>query len=48
MDNWEIFDQTLLPNKEAFCSNLNIGDITDTDYRHANKVFKEFKLKNVG
>ena len=23
-------------------------DITDTDYRHANKVFKEFKLKNLG
>ena len=23
-------------------------DITDTDYRHANKVFKEFKLKHLG
>ena len=48
MDNWERFDETLLPNKEAFYSNLNMEDITDTDYRHANKVFEEFKLKHLG
>ena len=48
MDNWEKFDETLLPNKEAFYSNLNMEDITDTDYRNANKVFKELKLKNLG
>ena len=47
MDNWERFDETLLPNKEAFYSNLNMEDITDTDYRHANKVFKEFRLKHL-
>ena len=48
MDNWETFDETLLPNKEAFYRNLNMEDITVTDYRHANKVFKEFKLKHLG
>ena len=49
MDNWEErFNETLLPNKEAFYSKLNMEDITDTDYRHANKVFKEFKLKHLG
>ena len=48
MDNWERFNEILLPNKEAFYSNLNLEDIADTDYRHANKVFKEFKLKNLG
>ena len=47
MDNWEEFDETL-PDKESFYSNLNMEDITDTDYRHANKVFKEFKIKNLG
>ena len=31
-----------------FYSNLNMDDITDTGYRHANKVFKEFKLKHLG
>ena len=48
MDNWERLDETLLPNREAFYSNLNMEDITDTDYRHANKVFNELKLKHLG
>ena len=48
MDNWERFNETLLPNKEAFYSNLNMEDITDTDYTHVNKVFKEFKIKHLG
>ena len=48
MDNWERFNETLLPNKEAFYSNLNMEDITDTDYMHANKVLKEFKIKHLG
>ena len=47
MDNWERFDETSLPNKEAFYSSLNIEDITDVDYRHANSVFKKFELKNL-
>ena len=48
IDNWERFNETLLPNKEAFYSNLNMEDITDTDNIHANKVFNEFKLKHLG
>ena len=48
MDNWEIFDETLLPNKEAFYSNLNMEDIIDVDSMYTNKVFKEFKLKHLG
>ena len=44
MDNWERFDEKLLPNKEAFYRSLNMEGITDVDYRHANKVFKEFKI----
>ena len=48
MDNWERFNETLLPNKEAFYSNLNMEDITDTDYTHTNKVIKEFKLQHLG
>ena len=34
------FDKTLLANKEAFCSSLNMEDITDADYRHAKRVLK--------
>ena len=48
MDNWERFNETLLPNKESFCSNLNMENIDDIDYRHGNNVFKRFKLKNLG
>ena len=48
MDNWERFDETSLPNKESFCSNLNMENIEDIDYRHGNNVFKRFKLKHLG
>ena len=48
MDNWEKFDEILLPNKEAFYSNLIMEDTINTDYRHLNKVFKELKLKSLG
>ena len=48
MDNWERFDETSLPNKESFYSNLNMENIEDIDYRHGNNVFKRFKLKNLG
>ena len=47
MDSWEIFNETSLPDKEAFYSNLHMEDITDVDYRHANNVFKKFKLKHL-
>ena len=39
MDSWERSDETSLPDKEAFYSDLNMEDITDIDYRHANRVF---------
>ena len=48
MDNWERFNEISLPSKESFYSNLNMENIDDIDYRHGNKVFKRFKLKNLG
>ena len=48
VDNWERFDDRSLPNKEAFYRNLNMEDITDVYCRHANKIFKEFRLKHLG
>ena len=35
MDSWERFDETLLSDKEAFYSSLNMEDVTDVYYRHA-------------
>ena len=48
MDYWERFDKTSLPDKEAFYSNLNMEDITDVDYMHAKRVFKNLSNKNLG
>ena len=36
-----------MPDKEAFYSSLNTENITDVDYRHAKRVFKNFN-KNLG
>ena len=48
MDSWEKVNETSLPSKEDFYSNLNMEDIDDIDYRHGNSVFKGFKLENLG
>ena len=49
MDNtWERFNETSLPDKKAFDSELYLKDTTDKDYTHARKVIKELKLKNLG
>ena len=47
IDSWKRFNETTLPNKKAFYSKLYLEDITDEDYIHAQKVFEEFKLKNL-
>ena len=48
MDKWERFNETSLPSKESFYSNLNMEDIDDIDYRHGNNLFNKFKLNNLG
>ena len=48
MDSWERFDETLLLDKAVFYSKLNMEDITDVDYRHAERVFKNLNNKNLG
>ena len=48
MDSWERFDETSLPDKKAFYSELYLEDITDKGYAYAQKVFEELKLKNLG
>ena len=35
MDNWKRFNETSLPDKKTFYSELNSEDITDKDYAHA-------------
>ena len=47
-DSWEKFDETTLPPKEAFYSNLNLEDFSDEDYEHAQKVWDVFETRNRG
>ena len=45
MDEWEKVNETSLPEKEEYYSDLNMEDITDADYMHAKRVFKDFETK---
>ena len=47
MDSWERFNETSLPSKKDFYSELVLEDVSDKDYEHAQKVFKEY-CKNIG
>ena len=48
MDSWERFNETSLPPKKAFYSKLNLENIKDKDYNHAQKVREVFKINNLG
>ena len=45
MDERNKFDEKELPVKESFYSFILIEDISDTDYKHANNVFKSLILR---
>ena len=47
IDSWEKSNETSLPDKEAFYSNLNMEDITDVDYKHTKIVFEYLINKNL-
>ena len=47
MDSWEKFDEISLPSKEAFYSKLNLEDISEKDYDHAQKVWDVFEIRNL-
>ena len=46
--SWDKFTETQLLPKEAFHSALNMSDINEYDYEHAQKVWRVFNLKNLG
>ena len=45
MDSWERFDERCLPFRREFYTNITLENITDIDYKHANKVFKNFSYE---
>ena len=48
MDEWEKFNETTLPEKDEFYSNLNMEDNTDANYIHVKRVCNDFEIKNLG
>ena len=48
MDDFEKFKKQSLPKKTSFFSRLKQEKISDEDFDHAQRVWKEFELKNMG
>ena len=48
MNSLEKFDETKLQPQEVFYSNLNLENIRDEDYAHAQKVWAVFEIRNLG
>ena len=48
MDDFEKFKKQSLPKKTSFFSRLKQEKISDEDFDHAQRVWKECKLKNMG
>ena len=48
MDDWENFNETTIPEKVEFYSNLNMEDITDAANMHGKRVCKDFGRTDVG
>ena len=48
MNDWDKFKENELPPKEAFYSKLNMTGVREEDYEHANRVWKELGLKDLG
>ena len=48
INSWDRFEVTQLPPISAFHSNLNMSSISEEDYQHAHRVWKEFGIHNLG
>ena len=48
MSSWDRFEEVQLPPIEAFYSNLSTSSISEDDYQHTQKVWKEFGIRNLG
>ena len=48
MESQKRFNDTSLPPKKIFYSELNLEDISDKDFFHAQKVWDVFEIRNFG
>ena len=47
MDDWEKFNKISIPESYGFYSHLKMQDITDADYEHSKRVYKNFQSNNL-
>ena len=48
INDWEKFNETSLPEKKDFFSDLNMDHITNTDNTHVKRVCKDMEIKHLG
>ena len=48
MDKWERFNEQQLPSRESFYSRLRDEPCSESDYLHAQNVWREFHCQNIG
>ena len=48
MSSWDRFEEMQLPPIEAFYGKLNMSLISSVNYQHAQRVWKEFRILNLG
>ena len=48
INSWDRFEDTQLPPIDVFYNNLNMSSISEEDYQHAQRVWKEFGIHNLG
>ena len=48
MDSWDKFKETSLPSIEKFYINLNMSGVSDGDYEHACRLWREFGIQDMG
>ena len=48
MLSWDRFKDTEHPPIKSFYSSLNMSKISESDYKHAQRVWEEFGVRNIG
>ena len=48
VSSWGKFKEVQLPPIEAFYSSLNMTNVSKGDYQHVQRVWKEFRIRNLG
>ena len=48
IDEWDKFNEKVLPGKDSLYSSLTLENISETDYAHANNIFKKININNLG